>query len=117
MFWDCPKIQDYWLDVQHWIHINFTHCNNVIFTRDLIILGIEKTTVTDRFLDLLMLMGKHHIFTAKLQGNIPHVNTLIIKIKHRFLAERYYYTVNNLYSKFTHKWPLYSSYSFFSFVV
>ena len=66
MFWDCTKIQDYWLNVHNWICTNFRHCNNVIFTRDLSILGSEKNTITDRHLD--QLMGKYHIFTAKLQG-------------------------------------------------
>ena len=107
VFCDCPKIQDDWLDVQNCICTNFTHCNNVIFARDLNILGSEKNTNTDRFLDLLILMGKYHIFTAKRQGNVPRVNTFIIKIKHRFLAEKYYYTVKNLFSKFTSKWLLY----------
>ena len=65
---------------------------------------------TDIFLDLFILIGKYHIFTKKLQGNVPHENTLIIKIKQRFLAEKYYYTINNLYSKFTSKWLLYYSY-------
>ena len=112
MFWDCPKIQDYWLAVQNWICPYFTHCNNVIFTRDLIILGSEKNTITDRFLDLLIFMGKYHIFTAKPQGNVPYVNAFIMKIKHRFLAEIYYYIANNLYSKFTSKWlPYYSRFA------
>ena len=31
MFCDCPKIQDYWLDVQNWISNSFTHCNNCNF--------------------------------------------------------------------------------------
>ena len=44
----------------------FTHCNNVIFTRDLIILGSERKLLLTDFLDLLILMGKYHIFTAKL---------------------------------------------------
>ena len=47
MFWDCPKIQDYLLDVQNWICTNFTHCNLVIFTRDLIILGSEQNIFTE----------------------------------------------------------------------
>ena len=40
----------------------------VIFTRALIILGSEKNTITDRFMDLLILMGKYQIFTAKVRG-------------------------------------------------
>ena len=101
MFWDCPKRQNYWLDVQNWICTNFTHCKNVIFTRDLIILGSEKNTITDRHLD--QLMGKYHIFTAKLQGNVPHVNTLIMMVKHRFLVEKYCYTVYFRYECLGHR--------------
>ena len=26
MFWECPKTQDYWLDVENWIHTSFTRC-------------------------------------------------------------------------------------------
>ena len=38
-FWDCPKIQDYWFDVQGWLHTSFTHCTNIIFSKELVILG------------------------------------------------------------------------------
>ena len=31
LFWDCPKIQDYWFDVQGWLHSNFTHFTDVVF--------------------------------------------------------------------------------------
>ena len=46
---------------------------------------------------------------AKIQGTIPHLNTLIMKIKSRFSTERYY-TVNDLSNIFTNKWMLHSSY-------
>ena len=86
--------------MQNWIHTNFIHCNNVSFTKDLITLGSKKNTNTDRIFDLLLFMGQY-IFTAKLQGNTPQVKTLITKIKHKLLTERYYYIVNNLYNTFT----------------
>ena len=109
MFWDCPKTRNFWLHVQSWIHTNFTHCDNLTFTKEFIIFGSKINIATDRILDLFILMAKHHIFTAKIQGTTPHLNTLIMKTKSRFLAEKYYYTVNNLSSMFTSKWVLYLS--------
>ena len=110
MFWDCPKTCKFWLHLQSWIHTNFTHCDNLTFTKEIILFGSKINIATDRILDLFILMAKHHIFTAKIQGTTPHLNTLTMKIKSRFLAEKYYYTVNNLSSMFTSKWMLYLSY-------
>ena len=31
LFLDCPKIKDYWFDVQGWLHSNFTHYTKVVF--------------------------------------------------------------------------------------
>ena len=36
MFWDCPKIQNYWFDVQGWLHTSFTHCTDIIFSELLV---------------------------------------------------------------------------------
>ena len=84
MFWDCLKTRNFWLHVQSWIHTNFTHCDNLTFTTEFIIIVSKIHIVTDRILDLFTLMAKHHIFTAKIQGTTPHLNTLIMKIKSRF---------------------------------
>ena len=111
MFGDCSKTRNFLLHVQSWINTNFTHCDNLTFTKEFIILGSKINIVTDRILDLVILKAKHHNFTAKIQGTTLHLNTLIMKIKSRFLAEKYYYTVNNLSSMFTSKWMLYLSHT------
>ena len=36
---------------------------------------------TDRILDLVTLMAKHNIFTAKIQGTTPLLNTLLWRLK------------------------------------
>ena len=74
MFWDCPKIQNYWFDVQGWLHTSFTHCTDIIFSKELVILGSKANVVTDRILDLCILIAKYNIFIAKLHGTIPHLN-------------------------------------------
>ena len=88
MFWDCPKTRNFWLHVQSWIHTNLTHCDNLTFTKELIIFGSKINIATDRIIDLFIFMAKHHIFIAKIQGTTPHLNTLIMKTKSRFLAEK-----------------------------
>ena len=109
MFWDCPKTRNFWLHVQTSAYKLIVHTDNLTFTKEFIILGSKINIVTDRILDLVILKAKHHNFTAKIQGTTPHLNTLIMKIKSRFLEEKYYYTVNNLSSMFTSKWMLYLS--------
>ena len=46
-----PKIQDYWFDVQGWLHTSFTHCTHIIFSNELVIFDSKATVVTDRTLD------------------------------------------------------------------
>ena len=56
MFWDCPKFQDYWFDVQGWLHTRFTHCTDIIFSKELVIFGSKANMVTDRILDLCIVI-------------------------------------------------------------
>ena len=111
MFWDCPKIQDYWFDVQGWLHTttSFTHCTNIIFSKELVILGSKANMVTDRILDLCILIAKYNIFISKLHGTIPHLNVSPRFLKNRAVLEKYHYTLNGRPNKFHADWMLYSS--------
>ena len=83
MFWDCPKIQDYWFDVQEWLHTSFTHyCTDLIFSKELVILGSQVNVVTE-ILDLCILVAKYNIFISKLHGTIPHLNVYTRFLKNR----------------------------------
>ena len=81
MLWDCPTIQDYWFDIQGWLHANFSHCSKILFSREFIILENKVNTVTDRIFVLFMLIAKYHVFTSRLQGTTPHPNIFIQKLK------------------------------------
>ena len=109
MFWDCPKIQDYWFDVQGWLHTSFTHCTNIIFSKELVILGSKANVVTDRILDLCILIAKYNIFISRLHGTIPHLNVFTRFLKNRAVLEKYYYRLNGRPNKFHADWMLYSS--------
>ena len=89
MFWNCPKVQDYWLEVQGWLHKYFQHCTNDTFSKELIILGVRANLVTDRIIDLCILIAKYHIFTSILQGTTtPHLNAFVQNMKNRFEVEK-----------------------------
>ena len=109
MFWECPKVQDFLLEVQGWLYKHFEHCTNVTFTKELIILGVRANLVTDRIIDLRILIAKYHISTSKLQGTTPHLNAFVQNMKNRFEAEKYCYIVNSRPNKFYNDWILYRS--------
>ena len=88
-------IQDYWFDVQGWLYTSFTHCTDIIFSKELVILGSKANVVTDRVLDLCILLAKYTIFIAKLHGIIPHLNVFTRFLKTRVVLEIYYYTLND----------------------
>ena len=109
-FWNCPKIQDYWFDVQGWLHNNFAHCTDVVFfSKELVFLGSKENVVTDRVLDLCILLAKYNIFISKLHGTIPHLYVFVSYVKSRSAVEKYYYLVNSRQNKFYADWMLYSS--------
>ena len=108
MFWDCPKIQDYWFDVQGWLQTSFTQCTNIIFSNELVILGSKANVVTDRILDLCILVAKYNSFISKLHGTIPNLNVFTRLLKNRAVLEKYY-TLNGRPNKFHADQLLYSS--------
>ena len=110
LFWNCSKIQDYWFDVQGCIHTNLTHCTDIIFSKELLIIGSKVNMVTDRILDFYILIAKHNIFISKLHGTVPCLNIFIRFLKNRDILEKYYYRLNGRPNTFYADWMLYSSF-------
>ena len=44
MFWECPKVQDLWLEVQDYLHKHFEHCTNITFWKELIAVNMEESS-------------------------------------------------------------------------
>ena len=44
---------------------SFTHCTDIIFSKELVILGSKANGVTDRILDLYILIAKYKHFYCK----------------------------------------------------
>ena len=86
-----------------------SYCTNIIFSKELVILGSKANVVTDRILDLCILIAKYNIFISKLHGTIPHLNVFTRFLKNRAVLEKYYYMLNGRPNKFQADWMLYSS--------
>ena len=59
-------------------------------SKELVILGSKANAVTDRILDLCILIAKYNIFIAKLHGAIPHLDVFTRFLKNRAVLEKYY---------------------------
>ena len=109
LFWECQKVQEFWSNLKDWLHTNFVHCNNITFTKDLIILGIKDNVITDRIFDLIILMAKFHIFVSKVRGAGLHMNNFIRTLKNRYISEKYENAINSTFTKKFNDWLLYSN--------
>ena len=65
--------------------------------------------VTDRILDLCILIAKYNIFFSKRHGTTPHLNVFIRFLKNRAVLEIFYCTLNGRPNKFHADWMLCSS--------
>lgn len=107
MFWECEQIQDFWRDLENWLHEKFVHCTDITFSKELIILGSKQNVITDRIFDLIILMAKFHIFVSKLRDVNPHLNCLIRNIKNMYIIEKYRRAISDMHTV-KNDWLLYN---------
>ena len=63
--WDCTYTETYWKRILDWITNNASHYRAFNITEQLVIFGVENSVVTDRVLNLIMLMAKRYIFKCR----------------------------------------------------
>lgn len=71
LLYACPFTKAFWDEIQNKLNDRCQHINNLTFTKKLIILGYENNTTTDRVLELIILMGKYHIYRCKVKNVYP----------------------------------------------
>jgi exonuclease III len=111
LFWDCIVTQGFWNEFTEWLHKNFHHCENLVLSKRLVIFGCSPNVYTDYVFDLILLIAKYCIFSAKTKNKKPHIQVFINAIKQRYLIERRISIVNNnSLLKFKTKWVAYIQY-------
>ena len=107
LFWDCPFVQSFWVDILHWFMDKCAHCRNFSFSESLVLFGLKENVKTDKTMDLLILLGKYHIYKCKINKTIPNVNLFQKYVKQRFYIEKYMSTISGMFDKFTANWCSY----------
>ena len=52
------------------------NCFEPIFTETLVLLGVKKNVVTDRVIDLIILLAKYYIFLMQIEGIHTHYKNI-----------------------------------------
>ena len=88
LFYTCPKVELFWSQILIWIKANCTNCDFLSFSEQLIVFGHKENVLTDNVIDLLILIGKWHIYKCKLQEREPVLDIFKQQFKTRYLIEK-----------------------------
>ena len=88
LFFKCQIVLRFWNGIHNWIKSNCSHCDNFLFSEQLIVLGTKNNTITDKVIDLLILIGKWHIYKCKLQDKQPSLEIMKQQFRDRYLIEK-----------------------------
>ena len=91
-----------------WLNTNFEHCRSFALSKEIVLLGYVENIITDRILDLFIVLAKQHIYASKLNDTLPNIFAFLRNTEQRFLTEKYVCNVNNQFEKFVEDWKLYS---------
>ena len=94
LFWECDVVKQFWQDLLKLIHDKCHHCARFKFSAELVIFGVANDTITDKPMDLIILLAKHYIYKCKLNNNLPNTLVFIRQLKSRIYIEKKLREVN-----------------------
>ena len=71
LFWHCDIVQVFWAKLKTALNESCENCFEPIFTETLVLFGVKENVVTDRVIDLMILLAKNYIFNANCRGPNP----------------------------------------------
>ena len=89
LLWDCTYSETFWKRVLDWITNNTSHLCAFNITEQLVIFGVEDNVVTDRVLDLIILMAKHYIFRCRCLKVTPNIVCFSREVKQRAAIQKH----------------------------
>jgi len=109
LLWDCPFTTSFWKNIIEQLRYKCVHCNNLEFSKELVILGCKLNTRTDKVLDLIILLAKFHIYKCKINNLIPNITHFLNSLKQRYEIEKYCCKINGNYHQFEEIWLPYKN--------
>ena len=109
LFWECRIVSQFWKDLLDLIHDKCYHCTRFHFSPELVLFGVAKDITTDKPMDLIILLAKHHIYKCKLNDIQPNVVTFIRQLKYRMQIENKLAEINyTARDRFEREWTAYN---------
>ena len=107
LIWECVHVQKFWNDLNVVLKEKCSHCDNLTFTKPLILFGISHNIITDKIIDFIILLAKRYIYSCKWNGSIPNIRVFQHKLKDRYETEKYSQTLLGNRPKFIENWMPY----------
>ena len=104
LFWHCDTVQLFQAKFKTTLNESCENCFEPICTETLVLFGVKENVVTDRVIDLIILLAKYYIFLCKLQGSTPITKIFIKSLKQRYIVEKYASLVCNRNHSFNLEW-------------
>ena len=109
LFYLCPKVRCFWNEILDWIKNKCTNCDNLSLTEQLIILGQKDNVFTDKAFDLIIVLGKWHIYKCKLQAREPCIDLFKKELKERYYIEKSIHVTRFNIDSFNRIWLQYNN--------
>ena len=108
LFWECIYARTFWDDLLKLLKSRCTHCDRFVFTKELVIFGIQKSVRLDNAISFIMLYAKFFVYKCKLEKIIPQCDNYIKALKIRLKTEKYNAIVQKQRDKFEANWLPYT---------
>ena len=105
MFTECPYATKFWSDVKKWYE-NETTCK-IQFHQQTILFGFHPKHQLE---NLITIAAKAHIYSSRIQNQIPHIDLFLMKLWNIYNTERYIARTNDKYRTFKAKWAKLASF-------
>ena len=87
LFWECPKTNLFWKELQNIFNNRCLHSFNFKFTKNLVFFGHCEKITTDKICDFIILMAKFFIYRCKVQGINLNIKHFINELYNRYNIE------------------------------
>lgn len=86
LYWECDKVKHFWNCTETWIML---YTNNIekFITERTVFFGIHDKSAY--VLNLILCLGKYHIYRQRLNSNVPMVNIFKKEIQNYFAKEKF----------------------------
>ena len=102
-------MQGFWNDLLAELKSKCLHCERMVFKEELIVFGVATNVITDKALDLIILLAKFFIYKCKFQNTAPTIQAFLSHLRYRLKIEESCFAARYREQEFQQRWFPYQS--------